>query len=404
MTEPLADPDGTGATDAGRAAADGVAIDRTALRQLVGFEPGDGRVLSTYLDLEPSSQVTGAYRIVFKDLVKEVRQGLDRKERKQFDEEVERVAAWLQDERPPSRGLAVFSCQPRGLWQTLALRVPVTDTVMFEPRPALRPLAEVLEDHERTLVAVVDKSRARFFVVALGEIEEREAFTDDVPGKHDQGGLAQARLQRHHETHVLWHLKRVVERLEHLLAERPTDRLILGGPVEATSELRELLPPLLSERLAATIDVETTARDGEILAAATEVERRIERDAEEARVRTILELAPAGGAASCGPEETLEAIWLREVMTLVAADGLRTTGGECPVDGRLTMGDAGPCPVCGTPTVPLPDLVERAVELTIGQDGHAEIAHEEPGRLLSDRCGGLGALLRFRVEPAEPVG
>jgi peptide chain release factor subunit 1 len=379
------------------------AVDRLALEQLVRFEAGDDRVLSAYLDLAPSRQVTGEYRLVFKDLVKEVRQDLDRRERRELDEEVERIAAWLQEMRPQARGVAIFSCSARGLWQSLLLRVPVADEVMFEHRPALKPLVDVLDEYEQTLVAVVDKARARFFVVALGGIEEREAFTDDVPGKHDQGGPAQARLQRHHETHVLWHLERVVERLEDLLSDRPTDRLIVGGPVEATTELLRLLPPSLSERVAGTISVEVTSGEAEILQVATDLERRFERAAEDALISEILELAPAGGNASCGMAETLEAVWLREVDTLVAADRLRVAGCECPVDGRLAVGEPGPCPACGSQTVPVTDLVERAIELTLVQDGRAEVVHDDPAGRLDEACGGMGALLRFRVAAGELI-
>ena len=53
-----------------------------------------------------------------------------------------------------------------------------------------------MDDLEPTLVAVVDKQSARLLLVVEGAIESVEAFSDDVPGKHDQGGVAQARLQR----------------------------------------------------------------------------------------------------------------------------------------------------------------------------------------------------------------
>jgi hypothetical protein len=58
------------------------------------------------------------------------------------------------------------------------------------------------------------KQRARLFTVFLGEIEERASFQEELlPARTDQGGLSQAGYQRHHEAHVHWHLKRVVQRL-----------------------------------------------------------------------------------------------------------------------------------------------------------------------------------------------
>jgi peptide subunit release factor 1 (eRF1) len=43
----------------------------------------------------------------------------------------------------------------------------------------------------------------------LARIEDSDVFADEVPGRHHEGGIAQARFQRHHEAHVHWHLKRL---------------------------------------------------------------------------------------------------------------------------------------------------------------------------------------------------
>ena len=97
-------------------------------------------------------------------------------------------------------------------------------------------------------MALVSKDTARLFTVFAGAIEETIAFEDFVPGKTDAGGLKQSKIQRHHELHVLWHLKKVVAYLSEAEPRHDFDRLILMGPVEATSELQEILPHVLKTR------------------------------------------------------------------------------------------------------------------------------------------------------------
>ena len=180
------------------------------------FRSVDGhgaRVLSVYLGVDPERQITRSYRIVLEDLVKAAREPLDKQTRRDLEAEVARVQLWLEEEPPRARGLAVFSSSAAGLWATHSLPLAVPDRLTFEIHPLITPLLGLIEDLERYVVALVDKESARLLTVFEGRIESVEAFTDDVPGKHDQGGPAQARLQRHHEDHVLRHVKRVAERL-----------------------------------------------------------------------------------------------------------------------------------------------------------------------------------------------
>ncbi|HXG04898.1 MAG TPA: Vms1/Ankzf1 family peptidyl-tRNA hydrolase, partial [Candidatus Binatia bacterium] len=288
---------------------------------LRAFDPRGSRVLSVYLDLEAVRQGRPAYRVVFEDLVRAARERLDEETRSALAEEAARVRAWLDDRDPGGKGLALFACSPRGLWQVHRLGVRVRDHLAFEPVPDVAPLLELFDEYERYAVTLVDKEHARLFTVFLGEIEESEAFADFVPGKHDQGGWSQARYQRHHEAHVYWHLKRVVERLAGLARRRHFDRLVLAGPEEATSELRRLLPRPLARRLAAVIRAEMTAGDREILDKTLAIEQRLEREAEERLVEQILDQAGPGGRATLGVEATLEALSADAVQTLVVAPG-----------------------------------------------------------------------------------
>lgn len=365
------------------------------LEELVAFDSGGNLVLSAYLNLTPDRQIGRTYEVAFNDLVKELGEQLDDPARSALDREAARVRQYLESERPHGKGLALFSCTPRSFWQTIFLPVVVAESVHLGQRPYIRPLLDVLDEFERYAVALVDKERARLFSVYLGEIEEHEQVFDVVPGKHDQGGWSQANYQRHHEAHVYWHLKRVAAELSLLLRRRPFERLVLAGPEEATSELRRLLPRALQRRLVGTFPAELDVSEREVLERTLEIERRVERQAEERLVSELFETAAAGGLAIHGAAPTLEAIWLGRVHKLIVADGLRLAGSECSSCGRLTTDTPSSCPVCKGRPAPLGDVVERAIERTLEEAGSVEIVHGEPAQRLRQQGEGLGALLRF---------
>ena len=372
-------------------------ITREALEQLTRFNgDGDAKVLSAYLDLQPERKLRRAYAIAFKDLVREARQGLDKEEQEHLSREAERVATWLETEEPHGRGVAVFACEPRNLWQAHFLPSPVPDTIAYERTPHVVPLLDVVDEYERYAVVVVDKEHARLFSVAMGEIEESKKFTDFVPGKHDQGGPAQPRFQRHHETHVLWHVKHVIKQLSDLLLDKGFDRLIIAGPTEATTELIDNLTKELSRRVVAVVHLEAFASEAQILKVSLDVERQVEREAEAGLVEQVIDTAAGRGPAVCGFGPTIEALGMKIVYTLVLADGLKARGGECPNCGWLVSGIVTTCPACGHEIRSDDDVIDLAVRRAFEQGAQVEVVHEDAARRLASACHGIGGIVRFR--------
>ncbi len=364
------------------------------LAALLGFDAGADLVLSVYLNLTPDRQIGRTFTLAFDDLVRKVGAELDATARAALDREAARVRAFLET-GPRGRGLAVFSSTPAELWQVWSLPVLVAEGVYLGRRPYLRPLLDVLDEYERYAVALVDKEKARLFIVELGEIEEQEQVYDVVPGKHDQGGWSQANYQRHHEAHVYWHLKRVADELVLLARRRPFEGLVLAGPEEATAELERILPRHLRVRLVGRIPAELFASEGEILARTLAIEAEVEREREEEQVDELLEIAAAGGPATHGLGPTLEAVWLGQVHVLVVAEDCRAPGSECLACGRLAAETPPLCPACGGQVRPLDDAVERAMERTLEEGGRVEVVRDAPARRLREVGEGIGAILRY---------
>jgi peptide subunit release factor 1 (eRF1) len=268
------------------------------------------------------------------------------------------------------------------------------ERLVWNAKPEIEPLLEAVDEGERIAVLFFDKERARLFVIALGEIEERQGVFDEVPGKQKTGdwfALSQKRYERHHEDHVLRHLHRTMAVLMDELHRRPFDRLFVAGPPEALSMLMHHLPRPLRLRYSGTLELEWFAPDSEILDAALKAAEAAERQHELDLVNRLLD--NLNGQVVLGLEPVLAALWERRVDRLLMTGAIKGPGGRCPACGRLVAG-SGPCPVCETEVVPVDDLRAAIIEQALASEAKVEFVEGEAARRLEEH-GSIGGWTRY---------
>ncbi len=368
------------------------------MERLSRIHSSDG-VLSLYVAVDPTISYSRGHEITAaKSALRSLERTLAEGMRSSFERERERALHFLEHERTEeSRSVAIFSSQRAGLWKTIPLNIRTQSQAFFGPRPRILPLAQIADEYERYCAVFVSKEDSKLFVISMGDVEEERTISDDVPGRHDQGGWSQARYQRHREFHVLEHIKRTLAGLNDYLSSRPFQRLIVAGPEEVTTQFVEVLPTTLRDRLIASVSCPPTATRDEVMAAAAPAIHDFERNEEEALLSKISELADAGGHAVLGLEATLGAVGDGRVHELAVADGVSATGRECLTCGHLDSESIDSCPRCGATLASLEgvdDIIERAVERVYAQAGRVEVMFGDARESLIAR-GGLGALLRF---------
>jgi peptide chain release factor subunit 1 len=240
---------------------------------------------------------------------------------------------------------------------------------------------------------VVDREKARIFLVRMGRIDEEQDMVDDVPGQHDQGGWSQSRYSRHIEEHAAQHLKRVAERLLKTFERRRFDRLILAGPDELIPEFERGLHDYLKRCVIARINLPMTASPDHVLERSLGIEEGLAFELEQAVVERLTAEAAAGRNAVLGLQPVLDALNEARVDTFVVPFGLFADGRRCMNCGRLALsGDR--CSACGGATGPVPDVVESAVAAALGQGASVEtltLFNADSERGFHD----VGALLRY---------
>ncbi len=363
------------------------------LDRLLSFDPGGAHVLTVYLRMDPGAAAGHDPEAALKALLRPLREGLPTSaERRGFDADAEALERLLRT-LPQSRwALGLFACTRHDYADAVALPDLVEPVARWAPDLYLRPLLAALDEHERSIVLLLDRRTARFFRRFLGQTEEVATLSDMVADHLDDYTEPDER-RKHLAMHVHWHAKRVADTLARLTALDSVDRIVVGGPQEAVSELRRLLPKRLRERVHADLGVAVDASITEVAEAAAREELRIERASELALMAELVERR-GQGLGALGASEVASAADAGHVLLLVVAEGFVTPGAECLSCGSLRSDSPAGCQRCGGTMRPLEDLVDRLIGRVVAEGGRVEEVRGAAAQRLTE-LGGVGAELRF---------
>jgi peptide subunit release factor 1 (eRF1) len=372
------------------------------LRALAEVELRKGRGISFYLNLDPSvaplpadaqtrfhSLLDGAAK-----LESATEPGLSHDERIALRADLDRVRRYFEQDfvRDGTQGLAIFCAGLDEVWSTLPLVAPVDDEVSIGRLFLLAPLASLVGRGTGALVVVASRELGLFYELRDGRLAEVADLTEEQLRRHDQGGLAQARLQRHVDQHISEHLRAVAERLDRLVRRaRGGVEVVIAAPDDSRAELSTYLTKEVQDAFAGWIHAEAHATPAELeaLIAPVLAERR------SARERALLETWAAGlgtgGRAASGWAAILEAVSDARVETLLVRAGTDHPAWRCPLCGRA-VAEPGECALDGTPVEPFEPGIDLAVHHALRHGGTVWVVEDADDL---DESEGVGALLRF---------
>jgi peptide chain release factor subunit 1 len=374
-------------------------LTRGRLRRLADVQPDRGRVLSVFMNLDPSEFPTPAARSsqitsILTEAARRVDDAgdLEHDERTALKADVERVREVLTGDIAgnATRAVAVFACQPADLFEVVPLREPLDSRVVLDGAPFVEPLVYA-GAAERWCVLLANRRVARLFTGTGDELAETDRIEDDVHRRHEKGGWSQANYQRSVEKEVFDHVAHTAAVAFELYKRRGFDRLLVGAPDELVGDLEARLHPYLRERLVGRIscDVEHSSVE-QVRACASEPILEFARARERAALDRLAQGVGSGERGAAGLAPVLAALNEARVEVLLVARGM-TAEGVCDPATGLLYATADELPAGAEPK-PVADIVEKAIEKAIEQS--AEILgirhHDDLGPL-----GGIGAVLRF---------
>jgi peptide chain release factor subunit 1 len=371
------------------------------LRDLAGFEAEEGCAISLYLCLDPSVTPTpGDAATRLRSLLDEAAKGdganrreLTHDQRLGLKADFERIRSFYEDEfeRDGAQGLAVFSSGLDNIWRTLPLTEAVPDHVSVGSTLYLAPLVPLVGRGEGALVVVVGRERGHFYRLRGGRLEDLADHTEEQQGRHDQGGLSQARYQRHIETKVREHLHDVAEALDRIVRQLRAVQVIVISSEEIRAELEEVLSHDAAAAVIGWTSAEAHAAPPELLKVAVPVLDRYRAEKETEVVARWEEEAGRNGRAAAGWEATLEAASDARVELLLFQDGVDHEAFRCPRCGRVAV-SGGTCPLDGTSMEVSANGLDLAVHQTLVHGGRVWAVRD---RHNLGPVEGIGALLRY---------
>jgi peptide subunit release factor 1 (eRF1) len=379
-------------------------------REIERFDPSGHEALTLYLNSNPSRESGSNLRAQLQDVMRPIRSALAGEEGAgRLEAALEAGVAAIAELKRTPRALAIFSCPPRRFTRAVPLPEPVAECAHWGRELYLKPLLAALDEHELTLVALVDREKARLFQVFLGEIEEvadivggsrkhaeaggaQRRFTGGIAGWSIRIGYGESKIQRHDELLLRRHLEDVVDAIQHVNQSAPADRILLGGIPETVSELRLLLPKRLRSRARVALHTPVDAPEARVLADVLEAQGAFERASENELVEALMERDAAH--ACFGVAAVSEAVFDGRVHKLVYSSSADPSGAECVSCGWLTPGAAsGACPRCGGGLQERPDLIDRLASRVLHAGGRVEaVSGPAAERLATSE--GVAALLR----------
>jgi peptide chain release factor subunit 1 len=296
------------------------------------------------------------------------------------------------------KGLAIFSCTGAKTFLTYPSVIPFENAFFLAALPSLRPLVRLSSQYQNTLAVMVDTDSAKLFEVSLEGLMAESVIENYVPGRHDQGGWAQMRYQRHIKDHMDKHHKEVAEQLTELFDSGKWKRVVLIGQERIAANFKAFLPERVKQQMVDTFSMDFSEERSKVLERL--FERLLQKEKEEVsrQLQELKERTPQGGLATFGLNGTLEALNGGQVHTLYLLTSFSHSGGKCGRCGSLVLvhpAGSGPasCPICKGETK-IVDLGEEMMRSALRQDG--EVKWIEENSIVKENDG-VGASLRFRL-------
>ncbi|MEX0992868.1 MAG: Vms1/Ankzf1 family peptidyl-tRNA hydrolase [Solirubrobacterales bacterium] len=373
-------------------------IVKETLRALATLRPAGHKILSLYLNLDPSEFPTPRDRATELDSLLTTAEhalredSLDRAQRQELKHDIEHVREWFEKQFDASgtRGLVVFAASGADLFEVHTLARPISSEVVIDDSPFIEPLTAMLGG-DSYCVLLINRQIARILTGNADRMSEISAIVDDVHSWHDQGGWSQARFQRGIAKEVHDHVKHAADELFSLFKRGHVQRLIIGAQPESRGEVEKSLHSYLRDRIVGWIDIDMRSTPTEVARRASPTIVEDERKREQQWLERLQAELGRDSRGVCGLADTLGALNERRAETLLVREGFRAPGyATASADFLATEPGSSPR---GEELAPHEDVIEPAIESALEQSAEIAVIRHAPGQL--DALGSIGAVLRF---------
>lgn len=377
---------------------------RNEIKKLARIEEGPHPFFSIYLNTRwDSEQQRERIRLFVKNQLKKGLELIRGNEdwQKAYSEDQKRIERFVEGLIRRSYeegvdGMAIFSCSATSTFLTYPSMIPFENEFFLSSLPTLRPLVQLSSQYQDTLAVMVETDSARLFEISLEGLLAEFSIESYVPGRHDQGGWAQMRYQRHIRDHMNKHHKEVSELLTELFDTGKWKRVVLIGQDRTLANFKSFLPERIRQKIADAFPMDFSEEQSRVLRQIFNRLLQKEKEAVRYQIEELKERTPQRGRATWGLNGTLEALNKGQIQTLYLLNSFNLPGEVCSQCRflsltRLPAPSPSSCPFCKGKTRKI-DLGEEMMRSVLRQDGEVKWVDENITLKEND---GVGASLRF---------
>lgn len=368
-------------------------LSKETLKELGNLSFSPYPVTTLYLNVSPLENPKGEYKIIWKDLKKNVLENLnlDGDFKKSVISDIESIETLIdQNSFGSANTIVLMSCSAKNWQYSIPLYPNLKNKLVIDKDPYTRPLSHLIAANKPYYLVILSKGDARVFRYFIGEIREEGKIKEEIPKKHKQGGWEASDWQRWHETHVIWHFKEVAEFLDKIV--HGEEKIILGTTSpKNTSEFLEILPKRLHEKIIGEIPIEVDSPIKDIL----EKTHNLIESYEEKEINDLIDqliVANAKGKeATIGLEDVAHALHQKRIKTLLVYDQYEQPGFQCPSCSFISP-YLDVCPYCNIKMDKRADIVDELVEEALIENAELRFIKKKD---LAEKIQNIGAFLRF---------
>ncbi len=403
---------------------------RETLERLSSFRPEGYLVTSLYLHLRPQERQDAKYLTIYKDMVKEKKEELSKRNLSKevlesLDRDFELIREFLSEPKnlEGCRGIAVFSCSAQKLFEVVKLPYVYRSRLMTAPDPLIREIAAIDEEFGRIGVLLVDRKHIRYFLMDIESTVESVDFLEPLATRahrfHSGGsalkgaeGTFQLKMparaaapnmvqHSYGEWRFNMRIKEEWHRVLKLAADaafedwkaNKFDKLVVGGFIEeGLREIEHHLHAYLRERLVGYIEINPSeAKPHEVREKVLNLLWEKDREQEKELIQELGELVGKGLAVN-GTSQVLEMLAIGNVRTLLVPEDFEKPGYLCPKTHLVFLKPE--CPLEGEEPLEVEDIVDEVIEEALEQRATVEVVIDPEAQKKID---GLAAFLRFKL-------
>jgi peptide subunit release factor 1 (eRF1) len=335
------------------------------IRELIHLARADRMILSAYLDLTAGREA--AERFVDRESAR-ILPLLHDQDAVHFKKSLFFLTGLLKKKKSAhsdSPGLAFFAVPGTDFTVDVDLAAAPEPLLAIDHEAIVFPLALQLDEYEPVGVIMIDAHCVRVFIAAGQTIENIDSLCQKIHHLSKVGGWSQMRYQRRREKEVHRFTGEALQKAAEIFQQAGVHRIVIGGRDRMVDALEKELPDAWHDMVIGTVRWDLDAPDDELLGKIRPLLEEAERTQEQHLLEKLLAQIRRHGLAVAGAEQTLKALQLGQVDTLLISRSL---------DSKKT---------------------EQFVDLAESSAAHIEFIPGENESLA--RLGGVGALLRYNI-------